>query len=205
MSLIFCPDCGKSISDRAPACPECGRPMDPANPEPPPPPLFPVATHKFIVMSLCTFGIYDRYWAYKQWEIIRNETGESLSPFWRAFFSPFWGFSLLSRIDGRLARSHMRAGWNSSLLGLLYFVLSISYRLPDPWWLVSLLAFVPLVIVQGSVQQLVRQEAPGADLNSRFSAWNIVGIVFGGLVLFLAVLGTLAPDPAAEFDAVQRG
>ncbi len=27
MALIVCPDCHKSISDQASACPECGRPM----------------------------------------------------------------------------------------------------------------------------------------------------------------------------------
>jgi uncharacterized membrane protein YvbJ len=27
MSLITCEDCGKSVSDQAPACPHCGRPM----------------------------------------------------------------------------------------------------------------------------------------------------------------------------------
>lgn len=27
MTLISCPDCGKEISDLAPACPSCGRPI----------------------------------------------------------------------------------------------------------------------------------------------------------------------------------
>lgn len=27
MALITCPDCGKQLSDQAPACPNCGRPM----------------------------------------------------------------------------------------------------------------------------------------------------------------------------------
>lgn len=27
MALIDCPDCGKAISDQAPACPNCGRPI----------------------------------------------------------------------------------------------------------------------------------------------------------------------------------
>lgn len=29
MSLIKCPDCGKEVSDKAPACPNCGRPIAP--------------------------------------------------------------------------------------------------------------------------------------------------------------------------------
>lgn len=34
MALIRCPDCGREVSDAAPACPQCGRPS--AQPAPPP-------------------------------------------------------------------------------------------------------------------------------------------------------------------------
>lgn len=30
MSLIKCPDCGKEVSDKAPVCPNCGRPIAPS-------------------------------------------------------------------------------------------------------------------------------------------------------------------------------
>jgi len=40
MPLVTCPDCGKQISDQAPACPNCGRPMasPPSTSAPPTPP-----------------------------------------------------------------------------------------------------------------------------------------------------------------------
>lgn len=28
MALIYCPECGKQVSDRAKACPECGMPIE---------------------------------------------------------------------------------------------------------------------------------------------------------------------------------
>jgi hypothetical protein len=28
---------------------------------------FPVATHKFVVLSIFSFGIYDFYWFYQNW------------------------------------------------------------------------------------------------------------------------------------------
>ena len=34
-------------------------------------PLFPVATHKFIVLSICTLGIYELYWCYQNWKRIK--------------------------------------------------------------------------------------------------------------------------------------
>lgn len=33
MALITCPECGKQISDKAPACPNCGYPISPGKPE----------------------------------------------------------------------------------------------------------------------------------------------------------------------------
>lgn len=47
MALIKCPDCGREVSDLAPACLGCGRPiagttLQPASPRPPPPPPQPV-------------------------------------------------------------------------------------------------------------------------------------------------------------------
>ena len=45
------------------------------------PPYFSVATHKFVAMSICTFGIYELYWFYQTWKTMRDATGEKLSPF----------------------------------------------------------------------------------------------------------------------------
>jgi hypothetical protein len=36
MTLIACPDCGKQVSDQAPACIHCGKPLAPV-PDPDPP------------------------------------------------------------------------------------------------------------------------------------------------------------------------
>ena len=43
MAMIDCPECGKQISDKAPACPNCGAPSNLFQPQqsPPPPPTAP--------------------------------------------------------------------------------------------------------------------------------------------------------------------
>lgn len=38
MGLVKCPDCGKEVSDKAPACIHCGRPKPGDRPPPPPGP-----------------------------------------------------------------------------------------------------------------------------------------------------------------------
>lgn len=44
-------------------------------------PLFPVATHKFIVLSLVSFSAYTFYWFYQSWKRINTASPETLSPF----------------------------------------------------------------------------------------------------------------------------
>ena len=71
-------------------------------------PFFPVATHKFLILSICSFSIYELYWCYKNWQRIQDATGESIDPFWRAFFAPLWVFSLRLLTPSHPARLRLR-------------------------------------------------------------------------------------------------
>jgi hypothetical protein len=51
--------------------------------------FFAVSIPKFIVLSICSIGIYDLYWFYKNWQLVRAREQSDISPFWRAFFGIF--------------------------------------------------------------------------------------------------------------------
>jgi hypothetical protein len=222
MALTKCSDCGRDVSDVAQACSHCGRPMSrrspltalglaDANPGKDTSsarpagldsskgelvalfPFFPVPTHKFVVLSLCTFGVYDLYWSYKNWQRIRERTGEKISPFWRAFWAPFWGFSLFGRIRDYARAESVNVSWSAGLLGTIYLVLFISWRLPDPWWLISLGSFIPLIAVVQTTHDVNSRVVASEDPNISYSGANIAMIVVGGLVLVLAIIGTFVP------------
>ena len=67
MALIDCPDCGKNVSDSAPACPNCGRPIAKASAPPPPQPVYVAAPKKkgvpgaivLLVFIALAFWIYN--------------------------------------------------------------------------------------------------------------------------------------------------
>jgi len=159
-------------------------------------PYFPVGTFKFAVMSIATFGIYDLYWFWQNWKRIRNRTGDQLSPFWRAMFSPLWGFSLAHRVYEHAARARQPANWDATLLGALYLVLYMSHRLPDPWWLVCLFAFAPLVPILQTTRR-INASAPAAEGdNQQLSVANILTIIVGELVFLLIAIGMFLPDEA---------
>jgi hypothetical protein len=210
MALVTCPDCGFSISDLAPTCSHCGGSngsrvavvaaappltsytapiaFDAKAPEIALP-FFEVGVVKFAVMSIVTCGLYDLYWAYQQWTRIKARTSEILSPFWRAAFAHIWGFSLFRQIARDAAHHRVYVGWSSGSLGLSYLLIGALWRLPDPWWLVALLSFLPLIPVVQAIAEVHDTLAPDRDRNTRFRGANIVGLVVGGIFWLLVLAG----------------
>jgi hypothetical protein len=159
-------------------------------------PLFPVTTAKFLVLSICTLGFYELYWGYKNWQRIQIMTGEKMMPFWRAFWLPLWTFSLFKRINLIADQNSTKRVSVPDLLGSLYLILSLSWKLHNPWSLVSMFTFLPLLPVQMAVARInarhagLVSEAP----NSRYSAVNIITIILGGLLFVFAVIGSFMPE-----------
>jgi hypothetical protein len=166
-------------------------------------PFFPVGTHKFVVLSIVTFGIYEMYWAYQNWKRIKTASGQDLSPFWRAIFAPMWGFSLFERVRTMARNGGIDVGWNADSLAILYLLLTtLAWRLPDPLWLLALVSVVPLLPVHQTTQLANERVSSSAEApNRRYSVGNVMTIVLGGLLLILVVIGAFLPNtPAAEMQ-----
>jgi hypothetical protein len=163
--------------------------------------FFPVALHKFVVLSVCTLSFYSVYWCYQNWRRIRERTGEQLSPFWRAMFEPFWVFSLFGRIRERAAERGTTAAWSPTLLGAAYLVFCAMGSLPDPWWLVGLAGFIPFLPVVQTIQTLNESDAATESRNEAYSGANLATILVGGAIVVLAVAGTfMSEDEEEEFE-----
>jgi glutaredoxin len=167
---------------------------------------FPVSKLKLILMSLFTFGLYEVYWFYKNWKLIKTRTGQNLSPFWRAFFSIIFCYPLFKHIqasaDSQGCKSNINPGW--LLIG--YIALNVTWRLPDPFFIISLLTFLPLLSVQGVINDLNLKTAPHAERNSRFSITNFAVIIIGGFFVILGAVGSLIPSSFdTENDQLVRG
>src|SRR5688572_13607711 len=201
MSLVPCPDCAQSVSDAAPACIHCGRPLSAAAVSPGAGslyPYFPVATHKFIVLSLCSLNFYTLYWCYNNWWRIRQRSGEQLSPFWRAFFAPIWVFSLFGRIGSDAQTRGIAVGWSTALLGIAYLVVSAFGAVSEAWWVMSLASFVPFIPVVSTTHRVNAAKAAAEQRNDSYSGGNVAVILLGGLILVLMVVGTFLPPEEDE-------
>jgi hypothetical protein len=171
-------------------------------------PLFPVATHKFIVLSLVSFTAYTFYWFYQNWKRLKAASQENLSPFWRTAFAPLWGFSLFSHIRTLASAQGIATDWRPDLLGAFFLVLNMLWVLPDPWSWISLVVFVPAIPVQQTAQRVndLYAKAVHEARNDTYSAGNIAMIVIGGLLLALAIMISFMGDttPLPIFTTVMR-
>ena len=129
-------------------------------------PLYAVQTRTFIVLSFCTFGLYERYWCYLNWKRLQAANGEQLSPFWRAVFAQFWGFSLFRRIKATATAAGVPVAWDANWLATLYLLCNLALILPLPMGLIGLFGFALMIPVQRTAQQLNQlQVGRGNHLN----------------------------------------
>lgn len=156
---------------------------------------FTVGALKFSLLSLTTLGIYPLYWFYQNWKIVRERENASLSPFWRTFFTPIWIFSLGSHFRACAAAEDFSLALPVTLLGISYIVLNAVLRLPDPYWLISLLSFVPIIPFDTAARRINGSGSLAPPTHGTFSGWNIVCMIVGTLVLLLALVGVFfAPE-----------
>ena len=157
------------------------------------PVFFAVSLVKLALMSIVTLGLYEIYWFYKNWKCVERNAGDKVNAPIRSVFYPIMSYSLFRRVREHAKRSGV-AGFPAGWLAVALFLVTVLWRLPDPWWLVSFLGFLPLVPVQKSVNAINAKLAPAADANARFTGWNVFGLVVGGIVLALSVVGAFVPQ-----------
>src|SRR6188768_150743 len=148
--------------------------------------FFTTSTTKLILMSLSTFGIYELYWFYKNWVSIKN-TGKKCRPFWRALFSHFFAYSCFNHIRDAMSRNKVDEIFPSGFLAIAYFILVVLWRLPDPYALISILSFAPIIIANKAALAVNKAQFPDFVNNERYSKWNLLTILLGGILVILAI------------------
>ena len=156
---------------------------------------FPVSPLKLSLMSVCTFGIYEFYWFYKNWVFIKvNEQSETY-PFTRAWLSIFYCFSFFKKVQA----SGKAVPDNSSIFpgflaaGWILLTLFPVFILPESHWLVTFFSFIFLLPVLSVVETINESVAPSHHENRNFTIWNIFGVLFGGLYFTLILIGVFNP------------
>ncbi|MEA2491179.1 MAG: hypothetical protein QOH21_2971 [Acidobacteriota bacterium] len=153
-------------------------------------PFFSVGIVKFVLMNLATLTLYQIYWFYKHWWAIRRRTGEELWPLARAIFAVFFFHAMQVEVEAYASSKSVPVARQKVGLTVLFFLLQIAWRLPDPFWLIGFATIVPLALAQHQVNRLHAVAVPFADGNRRIRGWNWLAIVLGLPFLAMALVGT---------------
>jgi len=157
------------------------------------PVYFSVSPLKLIVMSVCTCGIYELYWHYKNWSLIKEREKLDIRPFWRAWFAFFFCYSLFKKIRTTAQSLNLKRSIAAGPLAAGWIITTLFWRLPDVYSLLTYFAMFFLVPVQSLVNEMNESVKPGYEQNKRFTPWNIVVVVFGGIFFVLILLGSFLP------------
>jgi hypothetical protein len=160
--------------------------------------FFAVPNKKLVLLSLSTFGIYELYWAYKNWKVI--EIKEDISPIPRTFFHAIFVFGLFKRIFESGKKQGFSEYTSVDLVATLYFILLISGSISGREWFYtaypvasSLLFIVSTFTVWAlmEIQKIIifnnKTIDPTYEPVKRFNLFEKALLVVGGLI-FLVTL-----------------
>jgi hypothetical protein len=159
---------------------------------------------RYIIMSVVTFGIYQVYWIYKNWEYLKNRDNLNIHPFWRGIFGVFFVHELLRAIhDDPILNKNKSAQFNPSSLAtgwvIIVIVEAIFNRTSGSFNTNGLVFFIMVILlvieltffipVQRYINEANENEYP-APAHYPWSAGHFIMI---GLTIFLIVVFSAIP------------
>ena len=158
---------------------------------------FVMSPGSLVLLSTVTVGLFGLYWAYRQWEAVR-QSGEKIRPLGRTIFLIFFVHALFRGIQSARHQADLVAGRAQSAMATLYVILAILSNIAARAegagaFLVSIAFTVGeaavLSLAQGDINELTRKTSN--EGNRGIGAGGILLIVLGGALLLLAVVGSL--------------
>jgi hypothetical protein len=161
-----------------------------------------VSLNKFIILSITTLTLYETYWLYKQWKSLKAQKDLKISPIARAIFSPIFIFSFLGNVAQNLKSVDNTQKLYAGILGVAYILIVVMTGVPDSvvpslpnwYWLLGMLSFVPLIPAVAAVNHYWEKKSEGKVVVSKFGISNYLWSIVGILVMLLVLYGVFGVD-----------
>jgi hypothetical protein len=132
---------------------------------------------KFATLSLSTYGLYNVYWIYRNWQAREIGGKKPLVNAAKMLVAYFYPSALLENLNVR----------NASLLSGLYtFLWIITQQLPGAWQMLGFLSFLPLLPAQQNVNAL----SPEQPISRKLSAKETAVVIIGGILIALVLVAS---------------
>jgi len=148
-----------------------------------------ISVGKFIFYSVISFGIYEIVWFYRNWKFFEEKEKLNISPFWRAFFAIFFINDLFKRMLKLSQEKGYKETYSSGWLTAAWFILTVLYRLPEPFWLISVIAFLPLLEPLGAINYYWEQS--GTKLPERTLKWWHILLIIVLILLWVLIFAEM--------------
>lgn len=210
---MFCSNCGTKIGESAQFCQNCGtkagkvgatKAKENSGEKDSGIEYFAISPQRLALFSIITFGIYEIYWFYKNWQAVKKFEGQDISPFWRAVFAVFFCYSLFKKVLESAKNHAYRGSYSAGWLAAAYILLllggnglsrvetyDIGFNLV--WLLVVSAAFIPLLPVQKAINFNNEKIKGATDIKKGFSGGEVALIVVGVIWTLLVLWGTFLP------------
>lgn len=151
--------------------------------------FFAVSPLKLVVLSVCTVGLYQLYWFYKNWVLIKKHSEPDIIPWGRALFGVFWCYRCFEFMREEERNLGVEPMLPAGPLAIAWIAAALAWRLPEWYSVLGFLTVLPLVPAQRHVNHINTLVAPEHDKNTRFGGWNWLAVVVGGIFSSLIIIG----------------
>lgn len=148
-----------------------------------------------VVLYSATGGLYMFPWCYRNWKQFKQEKGLALDhkKELAKLFIPIYSYVILYRqfrdMKQWIAEKNIAFKQSPGELLCYYVGFNLLWRLPDPFWMLSLLSVLPFVFVQNALNDYWHAVHPDRPLRTTLSGRQIAAVVTGGIVWLLAIAG----------------
>jgi len=157
--------------------------------------FFTTGTAKFITMSVCTLGLYQVYWFYRNWALIQKRSPQKMVVWARSLFSVIYCYACFREIANAAKAAGLPGPLQAGPVATLYILLQLSSRLPDPYGAAVFLGFVPVLIANRAAMDVNASTRAILDPNTALAGWNWVAVALGAPLFALAIAGIMIGVP----------
>lgn len=154
-----------------------------------------ISLNRFIFLSIISFGTYKLWWIYKVWRFYKQKEKLDIIPAARAIFSIFFLNSLFKRNLEFAKKKGYQDSYSSASLFIGFFGVQGLSRLPDPFWLISILSFI-FLIPPFKALNFAKQNSTDFIVSEQpsFSGRQIALIVIGVIIWALVLMGMIMEE-----------
>ena len=163
---------------------------------------YPVSLAKLVIFTVATFGYYQIFWFYRNWQYIKQRDDSAIMPFWRAVFTPIWFFPFYQDLkldsERRLGKSILPGTHWAVLLLILLVGTNAIESFGEPYELFSLLSVLGLLPFANYILFINRNHPETTNYHSIWRIRHYLLSCFAAALIFMNIATFMNWIPSGE-------